>query len=213
MVKGLCQLNEIQSNRILHNWSSLYDKQLAKGKLFDNLRPVFSIWIMNNNIFDDTSRFHDEFGVCSLKDGRLLTDHMAIHVLELNKLNVSSALGGLQQWLCFFKHSNQLLSLPTVLTRSIMRQAMTVLEEISDKEENYYQYIATRNAMIEQATLENQREQARIAAEEAIAMAEQARVETEQAKVRLHVATEQLPGNIDDLLVNREQDWLIVDGH
>lgn len=163
------------NNRMLYYWSNLYDRQLSKGERYDLLRPVYSIWLLCENLLSDMSKYHDIYGVCSLIDGRLLTDHMAIHVLELKKYSAPDTMNPLQQWLCFFKESHNWLKLPNNLTHPILRQAMNVLEDISDKEENYFQYIAFKNAMIERNTQEHLRQQA-------IEQMEQAKQELDKIK-------------------------------
>ncbi|NQZ11952.1 MAG: Rpn family recombination-promoting nuclease/putative transposase [Algicola sp.] len=168
--QGLVYQVEIQTtsnthlrNRMLYNWSCLYKKQLEKGKFFDKLRPVYAIWILTENLIHDSSDFQHEFGIADLQRQVKLTDHMQIHMLELKKWAKQTHSLPQHRWLHFFNDSKGWLSLPDNLNTPIMRQAMNILEEISDKEDNYYRYMAIEEATIERATVERQKEDAEAA--------------------------------------------------
>ena len=90
--------------RILHTWAKLYSQQLEAGKRYQSLRPAISIWLLNQNAFRRTPRFHHRFTL-SDEHNLSLTDHCQIHALELQRwrtLHPSSTPTPLRGWLDFF---------------------------------------------------------------------------------------------------------------
>jgi predicted transposase/invertase (TIGR01784 family) len=47
--------------RISYTWSDIYSSQLQKGKDYGELSPVISIWILCENLFNDSENFHHHF--------------------------------------------------------------------------------------------------------------------------------------------------------
>ncbi len=127
--------------RMLHNWSSIYKKQLTKGMSYIQLKPVISIWLLSDQIIKDSPACHHHFEVYDKVNGVQLADHMSIHVLELNKWEKPDRLQPEDYWLYFFKEGKKFKTLPTELkSQPQMREAMTVLEAFSDQDEDYYRY-------------------------------------------------------------------------
>ena len=54
-------LHPALSARMLYTWSSLYHSQIKKGDDFGKLKPVISIWILNESLFDNVDDFHLPF--------------------------------------------------------------------------------------------------------------------------------------------------------
>ena len=62
------------ASRIIYNWSTIYHAQLTKQKgNYKELKPVFSIWILDNPLFKDVDNYHLKFDglVKSLKQADL----------------------------------------------------------------------------------------------------------------------------------------------
>ncbi|MFT4929618.1 MAG: hypothetical protein ACI8WB_005753 [Phenylobacterium sp.] len=110
---------------------------------------------------------------------------MQIHVLELRKWAKQTHSLPQHRWLYFFNDSKRWLLLPENLNTPIMRQAMNVLEQISDKEDDYYRYLAIEDAMIEKATIARQKEDADIALRQAKVETQQLKVEAQQLKIQV----------------------------
>ena len=49
--------------RMLYAWATLYKAQLEKGDKYTELRPVVSIWLMDENTFRGATGFHHRFRV------------------------------------------------------------------------------------------------------------------------------------------------------
>ncbi|MDM8559328.1 Rpn family recombination-promoting nuclease/putative transposase [Candidatus Parabeggiatoa sp. HSG14] len=74
------------AERILYAWSSIYHySQIQEGDNYQKLKLVISIWVLNGNLFDDLEEYHLPFSVYNQKHKIALTEHLAIHLLQLPK--------------------------------------------------------------------------------------------------------------------------------
>ena len=73
---------EALPRRILYNWASCYLGRLKKGRDYEALRPVVSIWILERPLFRDGSWFH-AFSLRDEKTGRVMSDDILLLVVEL----------------------------------------------------------------------------------------------------------------------------------
>ncbi len=100
--------NESFKNRSLYYWARLYSSQLTQGEKYKNLYPVICINILDFNLFTQQDRYHLCFMLRDIEDPELcLTDHLAIHYLELPKLLDYNMDNELKKWLYFLKHAGQ----------------------------------------------------------------------------------------------------------
>ncbi len=50
-------------SRIIYNWSTIYHSQITKQQgNYIELKPVFSIWILDSPLFKDAGTYHLKFG-------------------------------------------------------------------------------------------------------------------------------------------------------
>ncbi len=148
-------------NRILYLWGRQYQGQLEKGTKFNALKPVISIWILTDDIVDD-ALYHHHFQARDEYTGKLLTDQMSIHLLELNKWHEPDILQLEDHWPFFLKEGKSWKQLPNKLNMPKMRRAMKVLEQISDKTADFYRYQAREDFLREQATLVDELEKSQL---------------------------------------------------
>jgi predicted transposase/invertase (TIGR01784 family) len=187
--------NEWLPARMLHNWSDIYQQQLVSGDDYARLRAVVSIWILQGDLLPQSPSWHHRFRLYDPQNGVTLTEHVAVHVLELDKWKPRQPLDGRDRWLYFFKHAHEWKELPRKIDTPEMRLAMAVLREFSEKQLNYFKYMSRREAQLEQRTIENRQrqvealvaqlkeEQARLEEENASAAARLVRAEEEKARV------------------------------
>ena len=69
----------------LANWGDIYQGQLTEGVGFSDLKPVISIWLLTSNLIKHSDSCHHHFECYDRYHDVLLSNHMAIHVLELAK--------------------------------------------------------------------------------------------------------------------------------
>jgi len=184
--------------RMLYTWSDIYRAELEGGENFNLLEPVVSIWLLGDNLFED-SEHHHHFQAYDPVNEVALSDHLAIHVLELAKWKPSSELLDKEdQWLCFFQQAKDWDRLPKALDNPEMRQAMQVLNRFSEKQRHYDLYQARVNAMREQSAkkqllekAEQQRQEAERLREEAEQREKEAQQQKEEAERREKEAQQQ----------------------
>ena len=154
--------------RMLHNWSELYSRQLTQGETWNVLKPVISIWLVCEPIFDNFSGFHSQFTFCDQKNNLILTEHAKIHIIELSKWNKTQVENDLDIWAHFFKEGKlfSLDGLPEDMLTDEMEEAMAVLKQFSEKEKDYDRYMLRVEYLREQNTLKEDREIAKAELEE-----------------------------------------------
>ncbi|NRB38086.1 MAG: Rpn family recombination-promoting nuclease/putative transposase [Pseudomonadales bacterium] len=153
--------------RILYTWADIYAAQLQQGDDFKSLTPLISIWILANNLFNDSPSYHHQFQFLDRENRLTLSDHCAIHILELNKWHLGKTLKPEEHWLYFFKEAKNWDALPASLNTAAMRQAMTTLKKFSDKEREYHRYQSRQNALREQTSMQSSIEEVKRAVIEA----------------------------------------------
>ncbi len=100
--------SEIFRNRSLYYWAKLYSAQLKQGKRYNSLYPVICINILDFKLFVQQDRCHLCFMLRDIEDPELfLSDHLAIHYLELPKLIDYNTDNELEKWLYFLKNEGK----------------------------------------------------------------------------------------------------------
>jgi predicted transposase/invertase (TIGR01784 family) len=187
------------SARFLYTWSSIYHSQIQEGDDYKQLKPVISIWILNGNLFDDVEECHLPFSAYNRKHDLVLTDHFAIHVLQLPKWKSKDTIQTeKERWVYLFKEGKNVDydNPPEILKTQEMRQVMKVLHQFSENEKDYLLYQSRMDAVLKENTYISDLEEARQQVERA--MTEKARAVTE--KERAVTEKEQLQAKFNDLL-------------
>lgn len=170
--------------RILYNWADIYSQQLQSGDSYHQLRPTFSIWLLAENLIKDDADYVHTYKIRDTK-GRILNDHCAIWLLELQKFTAPQIENEQQRWLRFFSEGEQLdddAGLPDWMTTTEMRQAMSTLRQFSEKDRDYHAYQARQNFLREQLSRQQELDEERQAKLEAI--------QREQAAAKRELAAE-----------------------
>ena len=149
--------------RMVYTWCDIISQQLQSGQDYSLLKPVYSIWLLAENLLPDEREYAHEY---TLRDqrGKTLSDIGSIHLLELKKFTAKQIETEEQRWLKFFKDGEKLddTALPDWMNTDEMRQAMNTLKLFSEKERDYHAYQARQNYLREQRTLQVEIEQAQI---------------------------------------------------
>ena len=180
----------VYSGRIAYGWAELYRSQLKKGDGYDQLKPVYSLWLLGEALWPTRDEALHGF---RLRDGqgRDLVDHGGIWLVELSKCAVEEVHTEQERWLKFFVEGERLdeAHLPAWMQTEEMRQAMSTLQGFSDQERAYHRYQARQDYLRQQKSIENrlralvaEAEQARAEKEQARAAEAQERAEKEQAR-------------------------------
>jgi len=149
---------------------------------------VTAIWLLRRVLFADATAFHHRFEVVDRVHGVQLSDHFAIHTLELPRFRAGpEALDAEGRWAYFFKEAHAWTALPAELEHPVMRKAMNVLEQISDKSEDYWAYQARQKYLRDRETTrvvieQMQTQLAQAEADKAQAEADKAQAEAREAQ-------------------------------
>lgn len=136
--------------RILSYWAKMYQGNLKVGNNYEALRKCIIVNIIGFNLFD-AHNMHSKFQIRSESDGRLLTEHLEIHFIELSKLDqynkdIENPL--LCEWVAFLDLKNE-VDMENLKNRKDLpeqiRRAIDELEEL--KKDPNMQIEATRKDM------------------------------------------------------------------
>jgi DNA repair exonuclease SbcCD ATPase subunit len=145
---------------MVYTWCDIISQQLQSGHDYSLLKPVYSIWLLAENLLPGETDYAHEYKLQN-RQGRTLADLGGIHLLELKKFTAERIETEEQRWLQFFKEGDQLdeSALPDWMNTDEMRQAMKTLKLFSDKERDYHAYQARQNYLREQRTIQIEREE------------------------------------------------------
>ena len=190
--------------RMVYTWCDIISQQLQSGQEYNLLKPVYSIWLLAENLLPGDGYAHEY----KLQDrlGRTLADLGGIHLLELNKFTAERVETEEQRWLKFFKDGDKLddKALPDWMNTDEMRQAMNTLKLFSEKERDYFAYQARQDFLREQRTIQIEREEDRQEKERLRQELEHAQRETQTALQREQSAQAEIE-RLKALLVQSNQ--------
>ncbi len=147
--------------RMLHNWAGIYHPQLEKGKEYDSLNPVISIWILEGVLFrpekpaDEKDYLHLAFEARERSLGFPMSDHFGIHILQLPYWSPKSSVeDDKERWIHFLKEGENMDAdrLPEGMDTEEMRQAFGVLDSFANNREEYFLYLSRLDAIRQERT-------------------------------------------------------------
>ncbi len=156
--------------RMVYCWTDLFAKQIQSGERYLRLQPAYSIWLVNAVL-----TMHDPTPIHRYKirdeSCQTLIEHGGIWLIELKKCQLLEVVNEEQRWLKLFIEGDTLddVNLPDWMQTPEMRKAMKVLQDFSDKEENYHMYASRLDYQRVQWALEDD--------------ARESKAELEQAKI------------------------------
>lgn len=110
--------DESFKNRSLYYWSKLYSSQLNKSELYTRLKPAICINILDFILFEEIDYLHTCFLLREEKDPEyILTDHLEIHFLEINKMQDKTLKEKLLHWINYFKNEGKEEANMTILIK------------------------------------------------------------------------------------------------
>ena len=132
---GIIVIIEIQTystknffERTLYYWSKNYSNILKKGEDYPELKPVISINLIDDILFDKTDkRMHTCYLLKEKNSNKILTDHIQLHYIEIPKFNNDANITTeLKNWILFLKSNkeedmSQLLKEDTIFEKAIKK--------------------------------------------------------------------------------------------
>ena len=135
------------SQRLVYYASSLYVNQLGEGESYVSLRPAISICVLEKPLLTDTDDLHSDFRLRS-PDGRLFTDDLQIHLVELSKSQATEhnieEVSHLERWSYFMLNAHRYSAeeLRKLLPEPEFTEAIGVLEMIARQPDQRLAYDA-----------------------------------------------------------------------
>jgi len=132
--------------RMTYYACKLYADQLQSGYDYYILQPAISICLLSHDLFRETKVPHHRFRFSDLEHGKELGVPVEVHTVELLKYNLLEATIGkaskIEQWAFFLLNADKYdpKQLRNLLPGVEFDQAITVIETISQKEEDRNMY-------------------------------------------------------------------------
>ena len=153
--------------RIVYNWHSLHARQLKEGDDYAHMRPVYSIWVLADELLTQTEAYHHWFTLNDVNHAQSLEDSGSIHIIEMPKWHQGSTLTELDRWIRFFLEGETLddEALPDYLDTPEMRQAMETLRQFAERERDQHIYQKRLEYMYQQRATARELKSLKIALE------------------------------------------------
>jgi predicted transposase/invertase (TIGR01784 family) len=135
-----------QEKRVVYYGCGLYVDQLREGADYAELRPAYSIWLLDDLLWAETPQFHHAFRLTDGASGRVLDGTLAIHTLELPKYNTAyselSPDDTLGWWLYWLRNAPayEADALRAAFPRPALRRASDALITIAEISEDKAMY-------------------------------------------------------------------------
>ena len=126
--------------RCLAYWSRVYQTTLEKSKEYETARRTISIWILGENVYNDTKEYHTKWQMQEVNTGmKGHFKHEEIHIIELKKLHFCDNIKPKKKefWLCFIDHNKE----------EAVKMACYTEKQIQEAEEQYKKITADEKMM------------------------------------------------------------------
>ena len=99
------------TKRIVFYGCEVYAGQMRAGDQYHELKPVYSICLLEGRLWEDSARVHHAFRLTDRDTGRCLTDTLEVHTLELGGYTLKesdlSTASTLDRWLFWLLHAHE----------------------------------------------------------------------------------------------------------
>ena len=159
---GIIVIIEIQTystknffERTLYYWSKNYSSLLKRGNKYSKLRPVISINLIDDILFDKTDkRMHTCYLLKEKNTNKILTDHIQLHYIEIPKFNNDSNITTeLKNWILFLKSNKEEDMSQLLKEDTIFEKAMKKYNYFTDNEDLLNEYDRREAYLVYQASL------------------------------------------------------------
>ena len=167
--------------RMLFTWADIYHRQLLSGENYHQLKPTVSIWFLDETLFPKVKAFSHRFGLLERNRFERLTDHLDLHVIEMNKWHAclgtdTNTDADIDLWLEFLNCSTELDSdnLPEKFKTNVFKKAMSTLVHFTESDQAHDLYMRRMAHLSIENSWKAGIEEARKEADEARAIADKA---------------------------------------
>ena len=159
---GIIVIIEIQTystknffERTLYYWSKNYSNILKKGEEYPELKPVISINLIDDILFDKTDkRMHTCYLLKEKNSNKILTDHIQLHYIEIPKFNNDANITTeLKNWILFLKSNKEEDMSQLLKEDTIFEKAMKKYNYFTDNEDLLNEYDRREAYLVYQSSL------------------------------------------------------------
>ena len=153
---GIIVIIEIQTystknffERTLYYWSKNYSNVLKKGEEYPKLKPVISINLIDDILFDKSdNRMHTCYLLKEKNTNKILTDHIQLHYVEIPKFDKDADMAEsppvakteLKNWILFLKSNKEEDMSQLLKEDTIFEKAMKKYNYFTDNEDLLNEY-------------------------------------------------------------------------
>ena len=146
---GIIVIIEIQTystknffERTLYYWSKNYSNILKKGEDYPELKPVISINLIDDILFDkNDKRMHTCYLLKEKNTNEILTDHIQLHYMEIPKFDEKADIKReLKNWILFLKSNKEEDMSQLLKEDTIFEKAMEKYNYFTDNEDLLNEY-------------------------------------------------------------------------
>ena len=132
-------MDEYMVNRSLYYWGRIYSRELDKGDVYADLRPVITINLLDFNQFPQYDTYVNTYHITNDDTHDILTNHLEMHFIELKKIHISDIkkLKRSERWIAYFSPNF------TDQERRALAMSDTAIREAMDYEKQF----ATNNEL------------------------------------------------------------------
>ena len=159
---GIIVIIEIQTystknffERTLYYWSKNYSNVLKKGEEYPELKPVISINLIDNILFDITdNRMHTCYLLKEKNSDKILTDHIQMHYVEIPKFDENADIKKeLKNWILFLKSNKEEDMSQLLKEDTIFEKAMKKYNYFTDNKDLLNEYDRREAFLVYQSSL------------------------------------------------------------
>ena len=141
--------------RTLYYWSKNYSSVLKKGDDYVELKPVISINLIDDILFDKTdNRMHTCYLLKEKNSNKILTDHIQLHYVEIPKFDENADIKKeLKNWILFLKSNKEEDMSQLLKEDTIFEKAMKKYNYFTDNKDLLNEYDKREAYLFYQASL------------------------------------------------------------
>ena len=153
--------------RTLVYWSQFFLRDLGRGTQYNDLSSVFTINILDFELFPDTPNPVSTWGICNLATHERLNQDLGLFFLEIPKFEKLSLSGRqltpVERWMCFFSRRMSMeMKRHLISEDEIMQEALKRTDRFMADELAWKRYLDTEIARLDyNSMIEGSREEAR----------------------------------------------------
>ena len=136
------------SERFLYYWAGLYSSQLKEKEQYTRLNPTISIILLDFMYLPETA-WHNVYHICNDISKQRLTDHFAMHFIEIKKFTYSDIkkLTKLGTWAAYFSNCGAKEMEVLTMNNTVMKDVEKAEHAFTSDETMRYQYMLREKAI------------------------------------------------------------------